>query len=370
MNAIERIARDLESSPSASDMEDICRSEVAGIIRESKRLLTADEVEDIVDDVVADEAIAEPEVSDDGVIEMSELEWDNVPDEEKVKVDEGGDIVEGMVVAGMFRPVALHKDYRPKHIASNISKHIESLARLAATNDGIDYRSMFNPVPDVVMPCPKCASRDVTPVWYDAGEVVACCNHCGNEFHAGIDDVAHATLAERTVEDIDILPEHNVFGSVWCNDNGNFGWEIYASGDLIDSGESESFEVIQDRFDDIADAYDEISEDTVIDLDNGSDEKIVEINGDEITMESGRSASRIRIARMVADRKAFIDNSHVQTMRVHIGSVYSTADGASVIVSSVEPDGIYASVIRCGSDGAVHEDFVRFSEREFADIVK
>ena len=36
----------LTSLTKITDMEDICRSEVAGIIRESKRLLTADEVEE------------------------------------------------------------------------------------------------------------------------------------------------------------------------------------------------------------------------------------------------------------------------------------------------------------------------------------
>ena len=242
MNIIEKLATAIAQEPS-TELEGICRHAVAIEMRNAKRMLTAEEIEDVVDEVVDEEAIADLEDRyEDGEVEVSDAERGNIPEEDIVTMqDEDGEVVEGVVVEGKFARLVIVPDVSKRTISASIANHSDMLAHMANMNEGINLKSLYHPVPDVNMPCPACASRNVTPVWYDSGQVVACCNDCDMEFDASINDVAHATLAERTVEDIDILPEHEVFGSVWLSGDG-FGYEIYASGELIDSGEEDDYE--------------------------------------------------------------------------------------------------------------------------------
>lgn len=367
MNVIERLATAIEQE-SSNDMEAICRYTVAAEMRHERRMLTADEIEDIVADVVADEAHADPEDRFDGeVVEVTDLEAANMDDIAEF-TDEDGETIEGVVVGGKFARLVVKPDQSVRVISASIAKHSEALAHMASVNGGINLKSMYHPVPDVNMPCPTCASRNVTPVWFDSGQVTACCNECGMEFDASVDDVAHATLAERTVEDIDILPEFNVFGSVWLNGDG-YGYEIYASGDMVDSGEAETFDEVQERFDDIADAYDEIGEGTGIDFANGDSDIVELMENDDVYFGSRRKASRIRLARMVASKKAFIDNSGKVNANFREGQEFSTRTG-SIIVDSVLRDDVYATVIEGTADGRIAERVAKFTANEFDSFLR
>ena len=350
MSFIDRAAEAVELEPAASDLEEACRAEVASAMRGQRRMLTAEEIEDIVTDVVEEETEADPaDFVEGGEIVMSDAEWDSVEDKVVFESEDGP--VEGAVIAGRFLP------------ASRIACSMDEQAVLASTVDGIAPQALYNPVPDVKMPCPRCASSNVTPVWYDAGRVTALCNDCDEEFDASIDEVAHATLAEETVEDIDILPEHEVFGSVWNSGDG-FGYEIYASGDLVDAGELDTFEEVQERFDDIADAFDDIEEDTVIEIDGDSD-VVIEIEADKVALGSGKNASRIRLARMVADRRAFLDNSNVLRNGYRAGERFATEDGY-IELDEVTEDEILAYVTSPTADGRISCEYVAFTPRELS----
>ena len=367
MSIIDRLAAEIESEP-ASELEELCRHAVAAEMRHAKRLLTADEIEDITEDTFEDEAVSDLDVDEDGEVEVTEHERANIPEESIVMMDEDGEVVEGVVVEGKFARLRVIPDHRCKHVAKRIATHMESLALMANINEGINLKSLYHPVPNVTMPCPKCSSRNVTPVWFDSGQVIACCNECATEFEASVDDVAHATLAERTVEDIDILPEYDVFGSVWLKDGG-YGYEVYASGELIDSGEAETFDEVQERFDDIADAYDEIEEDAEIDFASGESDTVEDIDGDELILESGRKASRARVARMVADKKAFVAKNDLGGIKITAGRGFHSPRG-SVIVESIMPNGVYARVVTATADGRIAERMVRFTERELKAYLK
>lgn len=368
MDVIEIAASAIERDPmSVSDTESNCRLAVARAMREGGRLLAADEVEDIVGDVVSDETyvdIDSVEPDGGGEVELTDAEWESVDSDDKVVY---GDTV-GMVVGGRFCPVRIVEDTRAAHISYRISKSMEYQAHVIASL-GIDERSLYHPIPDVAMPCPRCASSDVTPVWFDGGEVIACCNDCGCEFDASVSDVMRATLADRTVEDIDILPEHDIFGSVWCSDGGRFGYEVYASGELVDSGEEDTFEDVQGRFDDIADAYEDISEGAVIDLTNGGSEVIECIDGDKVTMEGGRTASRARLARMMADGIAYADRSGVASAHVREGQRIALSHGRLADVVSVGSDGVYLDVYEGVADGRVACRQVRLTMRQLSDMM-
>ena len=369
MNVVEIAARNVEGFRSGSDVEQACRKAVARVMRSERRLLTADEVEDVVEDVVDAETSVDVEDKVEGDhVEMTDVEWDSVPVEEKVMFDkDNGEVVEGVVVGGRLLPVKLSKDFRASVIAERINMEVSSTAHLANVNEGVNVKSLYHPVPDVKMPCPKCASENVTPVWYDDGEVIACCNSCGNEFEADVDVVAKATLAERTVEDIDILPEFDVFGSVWYQEDGKFGFEVYSSGDLVDAGDADTFEEVQERFDDIADAYDELDEGVEVDFANGESDVIDVVDGDELLLEGGKRASRARVARMVADRKAFIDKSKVARCDFRPGQVVATRLGNFVVESSKKKL-VSGTMVRCTADGRLSEQPTRFTPLELISI--
>lgn len=367
MSIIDRLAAAIDKEPS-TELEGICRRAVAMEMRRAKRMLTADEIDDIVEDVVEEEAHADLEERFDGEsVNVSDLEAENIPEDELVTfTDDDGEEIEGVVVEGRFARLKIRPDSSVRTISASISKHSESLAIMANSNEGINLQSLYHPVPDVNMPCPVCASRDVTPVWYDNGQVIACCNNCNREFDASIDDVAHATLAEQTVEDIDILPEHEVFGSVWLNGSG-YGYEVYASGELVDSGEADRYDDVIERFDDIADAFDDIEEDSQVDFTNGESDVVDEIDGDDVYFEAGRKASRIRLARMVADGKAFVDNSRVASIGfVRRGRSYRMKGGSRFEVDSVWNGGVDGRLVSCTPDGRLAERHVRMSKREFS----
>lgn len=370
MNVVEIAARNVEGFRSGSDVECACRFAVARKMRAERRLLSSDEVEDVVEDVVDAETSVDVEDRVDGDhVEMTDVEWDSVPVEDKVMFDkEDGEVVEGVVVGGRLLPVKLSSDFRASVIAERINMEISSTAHLANVNEGVNVKSLYHPVPDVKMPCPRCASENVTPVWYDNGEVIACCNSCGNEFDADVNVVAKATLAERTVEDIDILPEFDVFGSVWYQDNGKFGFEVYSSGDLVDAGDADTFEEVQERFDDIADAYDELDEGVGIDFASGKSDVIDVVDGDELVLEGGKRASRARIARMVADGMAFVDKSNVATFRLAPGQVVATRFG-NFVVESCGRKSVYGSVVRCTPDGRVGEQPMRLTMSELDKVL-
>jgi len=368
MDVIEIAASAVERDPmSASDVESACRFAVARSMRESRRLLADNEVEDIVGDIVDEETYVEPEAlepNEDGEIELTDSEWESVDEGEKVVY---GDKV-GLVVNGSFCPVVTVPDFRVARISARICKSIEAQAHIIAST-GIDERSLYHTVPDVLMPCPKCESTNVTPVWFDGGEVVACCNACGEEFDASVEDVARATLAERTVEDIDIIPEHDVFGSVWCSGNGGFGYEIYASGELVDAGEDDTFEGVIDRFDAVADAYDDIEEGVGVDMASGFSGDVESISEDRIVFDDGRTASRAKIARMVADGSAFLDFSNVMRIAAYPGQELRSISGRSIEVEDISNGFIYASLYDGSPNGCITCKMARFTNREFAEFV-
>ena len=367
MSIIERLATEIEQEPS-SELESMCRQTVAAEMRHAKRLLTAEEIEDIADSVFEEEAIADLENVEDGEVVVTEHERRNIPEDEIVMVDEDGEVVEGVVVEGRFARLVVVPDRHCERVAKRIATHMESLALMVNVNEGVNLKSLYHPVPDVNMPCPKCSSRNVTPVWFDSGQVIACCNDCCAEFDASIDDVAHATLAERTVEDIDILPEFEVFGSVWLEDEG-YGYEIYASGEVIDSGAADTFNEVQERFDDVADAYEEIEEGAQVDFTSGESDVIDVIDEDDIFFEAGKKASRARLARMIVDKRAFLDKSAMSGYRIFVGQGFHSPRG-SLVVENVLPEGIYARLVTATADGRIQERVARFTEKELRNYVK
>ena len=369
MNFVEIAANAIEGDVTASDMELMCRAAVAQKMRKARRFLTAEEILDITNDTVIEETAIDPEdiIEAEGELDVTDIEWESVPEEDKVEVELEEETVEGMVVGGKFYRANLRPDTSVSRYAQRIATSMDEQAHYATTF-GVAPKALFNPVPDVTMPCPKCASRNVTPVWYDKGEVIACCNECSHEFDASIEDVAKATLAERTVEDIDILPEFEVFGSVWYGEDGKFGYEVYASGDMVESGDSDTFEWIQDHFDDIADTYEEISEGTVIDLPSGDSEVVIDIDDDRIELESGKTASRARIARMVVNKKAFINNANATRTAFVEGNIYEAKSGAQVFVKRAGKE-LECEVWEPMVDGRIAHRLVNFTTKQLSNYL-
>ena len=366
MNVIATVVDNLISEPCSCDIEDMCRRSVAMEIKAGRRLLSSDEVDDVVEDVVEEETAVDVEDHVDGdFIRMSDIEWKSVSSSKKVTY--GSEV--GCVVNGSFLPVRTYPDPRPSMYADRISKIIEGAANMANISDGVNIKSLYHPVPAINVSCPKCASRNITPVWFDDGRVTACCNECFAEFDASIDDVDDATLADRTVEDVDIIPEQEMFGSVWYAGDGVYGYEIYSFGELVDSGEAASFSEIQDRFDDVADAYDALEENVVVDFATGDSEEINDVSDSHLGFAGGRSASRAKVARMVADGQAFIDVSKVSSLDFRAGDVFRKRDGSMVSVDRVSRGSVLATVTRPMSNGSVSRFEVSASPFEFERII-
>lgn len=369
VNVIARAVEAILSEPCSGDIEEMCHISVANVIKQSRRLLSADEVEDIVEDVVDGETLVDPEDMLDGdELRMSDIEWDSVEPERKVDADG----VEGCVIGGRFYPVSTFPDQRAGMYASRIAAVIQSVANTANLTEGVNIRSLYHPVPIANIGCPRCASTDVTPVWYDDGRVTACCNKCLAEFDADIEDVAQATLVDKTIEDVDILPEHDIFGSVWYSGDGRYGFEVYSSGELVDSGEAGSLHDIQERFDDIADAFDDIEDGVEVDFTNGNSAVVDAVDGDDVVLvDDGReaSASRIRLARMVVDKKAYIDGSGRLSMDFRPGDVVVSKNGSRIRVDEVAGGKVFSTVTMPKEDGGISQFRLSSTPREFHDIL-
>lgn len=343
----------LKAVAASSDIEEMCRYEVAQEMEYQDRILDDAEIEDIVNDVVVDEAVVDPIDSiNDGVVEMTDIEWGNVSDDYKV-IDTDGD--ESAIIEGSIYKVSLRKDDRVERIASKISREIESAWQLRNASTGIacDKESYMKPIEaaELDVACPDCGSYNQTLVWYDGDFRYWHCNVCDTEYKVPTDGGCEPmSIEEITTEDITIYEDdtQSVFGSLFYD--GELGWtyQVWHNGECI----------AQDLVDDAGDAYgifnsikseyDSLSVGATLKSASTGDEiTISEIDGD--SLHCGYSVvSKAAMACDIALGRVLVDNSDVYAFKIAAGDCYRnlvgeeievvTANGQEVLYMASEMD--------------------------------
>lgn len=324
----------IKSAMVASDIEEMCRYEVAQEMEYQDRILEDNEIEDIVDDVVRDEAIVDPisNIDDEGVVNVTDIEWENIPDSDKV-TDTDGD--ESLMIEGAVHKVSIRKDDRIERIASRISKDIDTIWRLGnlASGINIDKESYKRVGADISAVCPDCGSANQTVVWYDDDMCVVHCNDCDAEYETALAE-DEMSVEERTVEDIPIYEDENdsIFGSVFYDGELGWTWQIWHNGECIEQQLADDAGEAYGIFNAIRQEYESLAPGEIVkSVDDGSAEVIEDVSNDDVVI-GGRVASRIRIATDIAMDKAVIDDSDIYDFDVEAGDCYKNLVGEEIEV--------------------------------------
>ena len=323
----------LRAMAAASDIEEMAQYEVAQEIEWSDRLLDDAEIEDIVSDVVSDEAIADPLDSiEDGVVNMTDAEWENVPDTDKV-IDTDGD--ESIVIEGRIYKVSLRKDDRVQRIASKISREIESFWNLrnAATGIAIDRESYKKKSADADIVCPDCGSYNQTLVWYDGDNRYWHCNWCGGEYETPA-DAYDASVEEITTEDIPIYEDEDdsVFGSVFYDGELGWTWQIWHNGECIEQDIASDVGEAYGIFNTVKREYEgraagEVLKSTI----DGESLMVDSVEGGNLVCDGG-DISRAQAAVDIALGRVYADNSDVYGFDIEAGDCYKNIKGEEIEV--------------------------------------
>lgn len=347
--AIARIMDVIEDGISASDVEEICREAVVDEVLERARLITEEEIQRILEPVVRGEMIVDPEERIDGEhVDVTDVEYDNLPDEAKVEGASDGEkkvVVRSRVYAARIRP-----DMNAKVIAAKIANEIRTAFFEIRSQSGIDldFDSLHRSEPDADKGCPHCGSANTTPVWYDAGCMTVHCNSCDSDFEASMKGAGKLSLKERTIEDYDIVPEADIFGSVWYDDGGDrdyrepgYPYEIFQDGEPVFMGWCSDFEDVMADFDDFSRKWHEISEGmSVYSSESGRELKVSSLDGSSVFFGKTR-ASRAKIAASAMRGTMRFGSSHLYCDSVKVGDLYRDARGNSMEVYDVSGGNVY-----------------------------
>lgn len=347
--AIAQIMDVIEDEISASDVEEICREVVVDEVLERARLITEDEIQRIIEPVVRRETIVDPEERIEGdYVDVTDVEYENLPDESKVEGASDGEkkvVVRSKVYTARIRP-----DMNARVLASKIAGEIRAAFFQVKSYSGIDldFDSLHREQPDADTGCPHCGSADTTPVWYDAGRMTVHCNSCDADFEASMRGTDKLSLKERTIEDYDIVPEADIFGSVWYDDGGDhdyrepgYPYEIFQDGESVLMGWHSSFEDVMDDFDDFSRKWHEISEGmSIYSSESGRELKVSSFDGSSVFFD-GMKASRARIAASAMRGTMRFGSSHLYCDSVKVGDLYRDARGNSMEVYDVSGGSVW-----------------------------
>lgn len=347
--AIAQIMDVIEDEISVSDVEEICREVVVDEVLERARLITEDEIQRIIEPVVRRETIVDPEERIEGdYVDVTDVEYENLPDESKVEGASDGEkkvVVRSKVYTARIRP-----DMNARVLASKIAGEIRAAFFQVKSYSGIDldFDSLHREQPDADTGCPHCGSADTTPVWYDAGRMTVHCNSCDVDFEASMRGTDKLSLKERTIEDYDIVPEADIFGSVWYDDGGDhdyrepgYPYEIFQDGESVLMGWHSSFEDVMDDFDDFSRKWHEISEGmSIYSSESGRELKVSSFDGSSVFFD-GMKASRARIAASAMRGTMRFGSSHLYCDSVKVGDLYRDARGNSMEVYDVSGGSVW-----------------------------
>jgi hypothetical protein len=347
--AIAQIMDVIEDEISVSDVEEICREVVVDEVLERARLITEDEIQRIIEPVVRRETIVDPEERIEGdYVDVTDVEYENLPDESKVEGASDGEkkvVVRSKVYTARIRP-----DMNARVLASKIAGEIRTAFFQVKSYSGIDldFDSLHREQPDADTGCPHCGSADTTPVWYDAGRMTVHCNSCDADFEASMRGTDKLSLKERTIEDYDIVPEADIFGSVWYDDGGDhdyrepgYPYEIFQDGESVLMGWHSSFEDVMDDFDDFSRKWHEISEGmSIYSSESGRELKVSSFDGSSVFFD-GMKASRARIAASAMRGTMRFGSSHLYCDSVKVGDLYRDARGNSMEVYDVSGGSVW-----------------------------
>lgn len=347
--AIAQIMDVIEDEISVSDVEEICREVVVDEVLERARLITEDEIQRIIEPVVRRETIVDPEERIEGdYVDVTDVEYENLPDESKVEGASDGEkkvVVRSKVYTARIRP-----DMNARVLASKIAGEIRAAFFQVKSYSGIDldFDSLHREQPDADTGCPHCGSADTTPVWYDAGRMTVHCNSCDADFEASMRGTDKLSLKERTIEDYDIVPEADIFGSVWYDDGGDhdyrepgYPYEIFQDGESVLMGWHSSFEDVMDDFDDFSRKWHEISEGmSIYSSESGRELKVSSFDGSSVFFD-GMKASRARIAASAMRGTMRFGSSHLYCDSVKVGDLYRDARGNSMEVYDVSGGNVW-----------------------------
>lgn len=347
--AIAQIMDVIEDEISVSDVEEICREVVVDEVLERARLITEDEIQRIIEPVVRRETIVDPEERIEGdYVDVTDVEYENLPDESKVEGASDGEkkvVVRSKVYTARIRP-----DMNARVLASKIAGEIRAAFFQVKSYSGIDldFDSLHREQPDADTGCPHCGSADTTPVWYDAGRMTVHCNSCDADFEASMRGTDKLSLKERTIEDYDIVPEADIFGSVWYDDGGDhdyrepgYPYEIFQDGESVLMGWHSSFEDVMDDFDDFSRKWHEISEGmSIYSSESGRELKVSSFDGSSVFFD-GMKASRARIAASAMRGTMRFGSSHLYCDSVKVGDLYRDARGNSMEVYDVSGGSVW-----------------------------
>ena len=347
--AIAQIMDVIEDEISVSDVEEICREVVVDEVLERARLITEDEIQRIIEPVVRRETIVDPEERIEGdYVDVTDVEYENLPDESKVEGASDGEkkvVVRSKVYTARIRP-----DMNARVLASKIAGEIRVAFFQVKSYSGIDldFDSLHREQPDADTGCPHCGSADTTPVWYDAGRMTVHCNSCDADFEASMRGTDKLSLKERTIEDYDIVPEADIFGSVWYDDGGDhdyrepgYPYEIFQDGESVLMGWHSSFEDVMDDFDDFSRKWHEISEGmSIYSSESGRELKVSSFDGSSVFFD-GMKASRARIAASAMRGTMRFGSSHLYCDSVKVGDLYRDARGNSMEVYDVSGGSVW-----------------------------
>lgn len=347
--AIAQIMDVIEDEISASDVEEICREVVVDEVLEQARLITEEEIQRILEPVVRGEIIVDPEERIDGeYVDVTDVEYDNLPDEAKAQDAAGGErkvLVGSKVYTAKIRP-----DMTARTLSKAIANEIKAAYFAVKSQSGIDidFDSLHRPEPECETGCPRCGSVNTTPVWYDAGCMTVHCNSCESDFEASMKGTEKLSLKERTIEDYDIVPEADIFGSVWYDDGGDhdyrepgYPYEIFQDGESVFMGWCSDFEDVMADFDDFSRKWHEISEGmSVYSSESGKELKVSSFDGSSVFFGKMR-ASRAKIAASAMRGTMRFGSSHLYCDDVRAGDLYRDARGNSMEVYDVSGGNVY-----------------------------
>lgn len=347
--AVAQIMDVIEDEISASDVEEICREVVVDEVLEQARLITEEEIQRIIEPIVRQEIVVDPEERVEGdYVDVTDVEYENLPDD--VKVEGASDGERKVVVRSRVYTARIRPDMNARVIAKKMANEIRAAFFEIKTASGIDldFDSLHRVEPDAEKGCPKCGSANTTPVWYDAGYMTVHCNSCDSDFEASMKGTEKLSLKERTIEDYDIVPEADIFGSVWYDDGGDhdyrepgYPYEIFQGGESVFMGWCSDFDDVIADFDEFSQKWHEVSEGmSIYSSESGKELKVSSFDGSSVYF-GGLRASRAKIAASAVKGTMRFGSSHLYEDEVRVGDLYQDRRGNSMEVYAMSDGNVF-----------------------------
>ena len=366
---IQEIASAVKSGFSANTTEELCRYEVASSIEIEDRLPLDEEIEDIVEPIVKDESfVVAFETIEDGIANLTEFEFDNLNEDEKVIDRQGNKFV---VCSGVIYPVVISKSFEVSRIASAISSDIRVTFNAICAYDETSYDfdsfhvsldSKFGTV------CPVCSSENVSPVWHEDKHVVCHCHDCLADFETPM-DVEDSSTEEITTVERDL--GDGIVGMTYFAPD--FGWiaEIWDNDTLIDQIVMDNPSEADEYFDCFVEQYESIEPGEILrSVETGAEFTVDDVCGKEVVA-AGKFAKRTQIAISKAKGKLISDKSNVfDSANVYAGSYFVNANGDKIEVLAVDGSVVtYNELYTEKNSGLARNEFRECSKKEFSKLL-